>query len=422
MLKTAVFLYFIVLGWTGIVLGHTWIRPYVVAGVWLAVSAAFLILYRPRGRRIRANAVDLEVFVLLMCLLGGTLLAGMNPKTLNYLLAYGFVFGVGYGVVRLALSSPNGYHAGMMGNWIGVLIVCVIGLLEFFLKLNFDSNLSEYLPKIKPDNATELFAGMRLPRVYSLAPEPTILGFYLNTLGVLALGWVSVYRSRKLFLMTLVLISSTYVLAGSAAAFGGLIVGILLLVLRKVFAARMRVYGYWRWFVLVLLLCAVVVMPSIGQWTMLDKLANPETYSGSRFERWVSGLTDIAEAGPLGKGLGFVSSESGGGSYLNWYLTVGVDGGWISALLVLLILGTGFYYIWKSAGPLRDWYLVAFVAGAVHFNAIATFFNPFLWTLLALFFAGESVRGKLRQHAITDSGKFQGDRASMFVQAESSGI
>ena len=133
--------------------------------------------------------------------------------------------------------------------------------------------------------------------------------------------------------------------------------------------------------------------------SLLTKLLNPEAGSSDRFLRWQEGMDAIRVSGPFGEGLGN-SALTDAGSYINWYLTLGVDGGWLALLIVLVALFYTATIVLVSNIPLRSWFFVAIVAGTVQFNAIATFFNPFLWAVIALFFSFRSASKAVSRSAV----------------------
>lgn len=385
-------IYFLVVGWTGIVLGSDWFRPYVIVGLLLSIAVGVSALFAP-SHKLRISSVDIVVYLFVVWLLMSLFFAGFNRQSFNYLLAYCFVFGVGYGVVRIAIGDMHRFRLAMDANVWAVLFVCAFALFEFLWKLNGFGSMAEFLPKIKPDQAAQSIGGLRLPRTYSLMPEPGILGFYLNTLGILALGWLYQNKRTFKFMLTVFLMLVVYVMSGSAGAIGSLFLGILSFVLTW-FCGPLRAFlKKSRIIIFALFVMSGIAVCSISDWSALSKLSDPATYSGSRFASWGAGWRQFQLAGLAGNGLGYVATTQSG-SFINWYLTLGVDGGWMATFMAMGLVATALVSVWKSNSALKGWYFVGICAGAVQLNSIATFFNPFLWALIAVFVAEHGIRDR----------------------------
>lgn len=115
------------------------------------------------------------------------------------------------------------------------------------------------------------------------------------------------------------------------------------------------------------------------------KVTLQQESAGSRPIRWLHDLKLVSLSPIVGHGPGY-ASESGRGSSVNWYLFLTMEGGLISSVPVLLFMLFSFMRIYLSKIPGRLWFMSAFMAGAIHLAAISTFFHPFLWMLLIIFF------------------------------------
>ena len=92
-------------------------------------------------------------------------------------------------------------------------------------------------------------------------------------------------------------------------------------------------------------------------------------------------------------GVGSTNATGTRGSNINWYIFLTVEGGLLSSIPIMLFLVFSFVRIAYSRVPGKMWFLVGLTAGAVHFLAISTFFYPFLWILLIMFFLAEYSMG-----------------------------
>lgn len=381
------YLFFFTVGWTGLYLGNAWLRPYVITGAILFFYLSLKFLSRPILPRRAFGTVELFLLVFFAyCLVLGVF--NPNTKTAAYLVAYAVVFLIAYVVPKIYLLGENKYFLVMRANSHGVAFICSFAILEVIAKSLWNIHIIDFLPKSKPDVATTTFGGLRIHRAYSLMPEPTILGMYLNTLGLLALYWVHFNAARLTRRFFYLIFSAAYILAGSSAAIISLAASILFFislsaaVWRPVAAkAVAAIIGLF-----VLGLPVVLLSPFgsyITQLGFVKKLLDPSTYSTARFQLWLEGIEVFKQSNGIGNGLGYISAHTDG-SYINWYLSLIIESGVVGTAAILGVLLASVITAWRMDKTTRPWFFIAIVAGTIHFFAVSTFFYPYLFVVIAI--------------------------------------
>jgi len=102
-------LYVITIGWTGVMIIQEWIRPYILI--------CTIILLYVISKIIKKNKIYYKVFgirdSLLICFIVYVIALSFflpNPKTFNYILAYGFVFTIAYSVTKYFFAINTNNH------------------------------------------------------------------------------------------------------------------------------------------------------------------------------------------------------------------------------------------------------------------------------------------------------------------------
>lgn len=392
MAKFIVFLFFITVGWTGLDLIHEWVRLYILVGVIILLYLLTLMLSKKLPRYIINAFVLQDIFLVAFIFLGlvGVLLS-QNEKSLSYVAAYFVVFTSSYMILKIFLIATNSLEFALTCNVIGVFIVFVYVAIEIYLKEMHGILMSEIIPKFTPDAALATFEGRQFYRVYGPMTEPSILGLYLNTLGVIGLWWASRILDRKLFVAYLLIFVVTYYFAHSAAAFASLLIasGFVIFYQKPALMLKFLILSL----LFVILSVSIFALSDIvlesGNSSVIDKLFGTMDGTSDRFIIWQEGWQQIQEAGLFGRGLGFVAtvmSASGGerGSYTNWYLSLLIESGFIGFLLFAAFFSMVISRARLLNRDLRLWMLLAILSGLIHFVAISTFFEPFLLVCIAL--------------------------------------
>jgi len=346
-----------------------------------------------------------------------------NAKTANYVLAYLYVFGAGYLGLKLVLYRYTSVEKLFWVNMAAVLFVAAFSVGDLLLDKLVNVDIQQYIPRVKPARATynALFR-----RSYGLATEPTILGFYLNTLGPLALWQLwrlrSIGTAIKGVFTGVVFLGWLFTFSAAALVFMGISLVAVSAVrcmgwvcgrprrpkqteggrpLRRTIqrGARPMVTGglftrqsLWR-AAGVVLIGGVLLGYAATHFPYIKEIAGPlvakATLTGTtsvedRMSRWQAGLESIPMHPVWGIGPGCLSSQ-GRGSTTNWYLFLTVEAGVAGALPFVLFLAYSCVQILRSQVPGKFWFLTGVIAGGLHFCVVSTVHHPFLWALLAIF-------------------------------------
>ncbi|MDN3517827.1 hypothetical protein QWY84_09410 [Aquisalimonas lutea] len=408
-------LFFIVIGWDGVVLGNPVIRPPVVIGA-LLIPSLFVLAVTHSGRRI-VGIFRLEDIALLIFLVAIVASWFFNPVSTDpaYVAAYTFVFVGFYFAPKFFLDGKFGGGAVLRCNLIGVALVVLYVYTEVALAATSDIELGQWVGKLKEEDALATVLGVRWPRAYGLSEEPLNLALYLACAGALAV-WFAWRCSRKLGVIVLCATIVAWALAFSTAGLVAAVIGFAAVISKWFIRKARQRYGLFRKSTVVTALVGGVGLamgialiaagPMAGvEFSVIDKL---ERYgSGPRFK---NALETLERIGPtdtpfFGVGLGSGLSDIGG-SAINWYLTLLYQGGLIPLTFILLFLFTIVLRHFRGASSLSDVGLfVSFYAG-VHYLATATFFQPAAWVVLAVIGALESSgNGQVAVTRRSDDGK-----------------
>jgi len=368
-------------------------------GPWLKLWVIFTLAVIPltlisvfRVGRISVSCYKGEDLLILLLFLALVISSFFRPSplSLNYLFAYFFIFIICYLYLKGVFHNFISPRQLLKANFVGVYFVTFFVLLDFFCWFLLHIDLQEFIPRTRDPSAVY----MRLfRRSYGFATEPTILAFYFNTLGVMAV-WYAWYRlpiARHLRFFLVSLAFFAWLTTFSAVAFVALPVSFLISVV---------VTKFWNPFinykVVMVFFCSVVITSAFMLLTLDDdslhyvlplyeKVTLQQVGEGARPERWMNDVQIISERPFLGQGLGFASS-SGRGSSVNWYLFLTMEGGLISSVPIMLFIFVSYLRIASKKIPGQIWFMSAFLAGSIHLFAISAFFHPFLWFLLILYF------------------------------------
>ena len=402
-------------------------------GPWFPIHVVLLLtavgLYLPviiAGRRFSRSIYPFEDIFIYIGIIA-VMISGIlhpNEKTVNYLMAYFYIFGVGYFALKLLLYHKTSVKRLLAVNTIGVLFVAGFVVFEVLLERFIGFDVQAYIPRTEVSSATY---NAIVRRAYGFATEPTILAYYFNTLGPLALWQLWKFKSvsnlTKCFLSAVVVLG--WLCTFSAAGVGFMIISILVVLViklqdatttrRKVFFEknlRRNINSRWlipvsapqlsgraagknkpAWRVLVIFIVILfIIFYSVGHFKFIKETIKPlvmkvalQDASGrGRVNRWSYAIGNIFDSPFFGKGIGCLSSVDMGSS-ANWYLFLTLESGIIAIIPFTLFLMFSLLRILKSKITQKYWFLVGFLAGVFHFTVISTIQHPFLWLLLAIF-------------------------------------
>ena len=419
-MSTLLYLYIFTIGWTGAFALGLWFPLHVV--LLLAAAGLFLPVFLT-GKKFPGHLYHFEDVFPYLGIMIITIAAFLhhNEKTYNYLLAYFYIFGLGYYALKLFLYKKTTINRLFDVNTAAVLTTAAFAVTEVFLHKYLNLDIQEYIPRFFPHNS---MYSPGWPRAYALATEPGILAHYFNTLGPLALWQLWRYRFLSAILksgLTLLVITA-WLFTFSAAGFAFMFVGVVVVVLIRLidefrrmgfspcsltYEKPVRVVGSAispkKAAPGIILLGLVVLFVFLVFWNSKYSLSFQEASEpvhtkislrdsssvSDRLSRWETALAGIAEKPIFGNGIGCLGSRQEGSS-TSWFLFLALESGIPATILFVLFLAFSFRRIWKSQQPYRYWFLAGFLASVLHFNVVSTIHHPFLWVLLALFHVAEN--------------------------------
>lgn len=429
-------IYIFVCSWSGVI--HFYSRPlhfYLLLLALLTYLFTLSISGATFPRRLYSGSDVLIVFALIWLALNTVLLP--NDKSINFLLAYFYIFGVGYLCLKPLLYKNISIKTFLRTNYYAVMFVAAFAIVELCLALFSSIVIQDYLPRVTPTGATYL--GFLL-RSYGLSVEPTNLALYFNTLGPFALYYVwNVMGGRfPIKLMVSAIMASGLIVTFSASgyfffAFALMVVTVLkygrqilsVLVSRynapaKGWFSQNVIFKFttlmMACFVIIVVVTSVPIMANSAKYYLTpiyNKITfkNAGSVSGSVSDRtglWTKSLNEVYEAPLFGSGLGFYSANDRGSS-VNWYLFLAAETGIVTVILFVLFLLSVFFTIIKSNVAMKYYYLFGFVAASGHFATISTIQDPFLWILISVFFV-DRIRTEHLAFSYRNYNKFRSDR------------
>lgn len=392
------FLYIFFASWTNAYeLGRYLPIPNLLA-IFLSI---LLILYLlSASLRIKFNYMPYrkEDLLLLLCLfmLSFSGMLHPNEKTINYILAYSFTFIVSYFLLKGIFCKFVTIQDALKINLIAILFVSLFLVVEFGLSYFFSISIQNFIPRTVDAQGTYLTI---FNRSYGFSNEPTNVAMYLNTLAPIGLWQLWMWRRKrklilKLFLTFLVILG--WLTTFSAAAVVGLTVSMFLsfgLIWLRNPQSMFRLQISTMVWILVVVICVISLSTNKNIRMTISEFLQPITYKitlqdsgeGSRISRWKKDIRDIEIRPFIGSGPGYRSSKLGSSS-VNWYLFILLEGGIASFVPLILFIGFSALRILNSSVPGKYFFLIGFLAGAIHLSAVSTFYDPFLWLLLILFY------------------------------------
>jgi len=398
--------YIFFISWNGVFAINEWLR---VPVYFLLPALFFALFFSVRSGRFVISSFRIEDLLILLFLLIYYLsaLVNMNPSGFNYVLAYFFVFFAQYLMIKFILFSfttPRQFYAI---NTAAIIFICVFLVTNQAL-LFFDViDLQNSLPRLSKDaTATYNTAYNSFVRGYAFSTEPGVVAFYLNILGPIALWYFwnktgfSITVKTVIILMTIFGWLLTFSAAGAAFLVIGYLLATFLLNFRLIninFRVNKKVItriSFFSIFFVVIFFyqgTQVFLKPMVAKLTLTDNLKT----TSHRIERIEEGFKLALDKPLLGYGPRYFTS-AGESSTLNWYLMLLVESGWVSFFMMIAFLISVLFRMLKSSLPNRFPYLVGFFAGSLHLGVISTFYHPFLWLLIAMFYVDEIKSNSLK--------------------------
>ncbi|SIR46716.1 hypothetical protein [Halanaerobium kushneri] len=386
-----IFLYVFTISWVDTFSLGDWFPLHVLIGS--AIFFIFFIKTLLRNGKINFNVINVDDLFLLIAIFGmlTSSLFNSNIKSINYIMAYLYVFLIGYLSLKIIFFQTISFKSLLRFNFLGVLFVSIFSVIEFFLELFFKINIQTLLPRHKEAKAVY----MGISRSYAFSPEPGVVAFYFTTLAPIAVWYLwSFSRIKKInkVLLSLIMLSgwlSTFSAAGLVFLPLSFFIStfiILFLNKKNITISKNRLMYIWILIIIIFILFYFNIdVISYYFRGIYDKVTFRNISSGQdRLSRWVYGLNNIKDNLLFGTGLGNTSVQ-GRGSTTNWYMFLTLEGGIISSFPIFIFLLLSFIRIFKSNIKGKIFFLTGFIGGTMHFLVISTFQHSFLWLLLIIF-------------------------------------
>ena len=383
--------YIFFISWVDSFMFGRWLRIHVIIALLLVMLFLFSLL---RGFRVSLRAYKFEDIFLLMLLpcLSISAIKNSNSHTINYILAYLYTFWGAFLILKGVFCNVSNWRKALNANTLGIMFVSLFVICEFCLEYFWSIDIQEYIHRDREARAT--YIGV-FSRSYGLATEPTILAFYFNTLGPIGMwnlckwyNWNRIWKKAAVIVFVIAWVT-TFSAAGLVFLPASIIISCGLIMLKKS-GAKISVRKVLKvWLVMGLILTSFAFAQSKYEITryalpLWRKISLQQT-GYMRPQKWREGIETIKKHIILGQGLG-ARSESGRSSNINWYIFLTAEGGVISSVPILLFLFFTFIRIYQSNVGGKLWFMSGFLAGTMHLMVVSTFFHPFLWLLIILFF------------------------------------
>ena len=363
-------------GWTDVAKINDWLPIY---QYWIIILI-LLNLFNP-VLKLYWNKEDYFLSISLFILIISSLI-NFNSKTINYVLAYSYVFIIVYFFIKsIFLNYSEHIKYFMRMNMYAIIFLCFYSVIEFIAEFLFALDTSKFIFKSKEATATYLPG---ISRSYGFSTEPTTFALYLNILGPLAILKIKEYYSSisiKFFLYTLIFFGWFFTF--SAAGFLFLFLSIFLsIILTKQVSNIINVKNI---FISLSIIILVFNFLSID-FSFFDKILGKITLSGTgtsvsqRFDVYNTAIERFTQNPFLGSGLGFTSSLNEMSS-INWYLTILTNGGILALTFILLFFFFKFLRIDFIDHEYKLFFYISFFSAVFGLAATSTFYNPFIWIL-----------------------------------------
>ncbi len=374
--------------WTDAFSFFAWISiPIVLSCVFIIIT--FII----QGKNaFQFNSDSDKISFLLISLLLISAAYNSNASSTNYIFTYIFAFIFLNIYLRNGIVRYGNYGTIKIANIVSVLFIATFIYLDFYFEFFLGNSLQIYLSRSVEPIATYFI----FPRAYAFSEEPTYLGWYLNTLGIMALyhGFQYLKHHNYLKLLLIVYFFGSWVLTFSAATFAFLpfafcLVWVIFLLKNKgkVHINFKRIFVY-----LVTVVCLVYILVGVIELRilssffegMIDKISFNSTGDNVRSIRLSSDLGIAFQNILLGKGPGYFASLDQGSS-LNLFLFITLEAGIGAFLLLIAFYATKFKDIILSNSQESFIYAVTFVAGVAHLSTMTQYYHLNIWLLLSMF-------------------------------------
>lgn len=358
---------------------------------WLPLYQFFLIpiliLGTIKGLRFIDYKLDLLLLMMLIFLFISSAM-NENSKTINYVVAYSYVIFGMYFVFKSSLITSNvDFNSLLKANFYGIVLLSIYIIFEVFLKILLDFDISVYLYRTRETTAT---FSLGLPRAYGFSTEPTSVAWYLNSFAPLAIYYL--INNFKTFMAKYVLILTiicSFILTFSSAGFLYLFLGLFFITIKynlyRIFLGKIFLFHAMLFLSSILFIDPIYDGISYFSEGIFDKIfLNSEYKSVSqRVDATMIAVSRFSQSPIIGSGLGLTSSL-GEMSPMSWYLILLTNGGLLASLPFVVFSSLKVYQVLGIKDSIGIYMAFSLIVSLLSLTTTAIFFNPFLWTLLAV--------------------------------------
>ena len=380
-MKLLIFLYLMFLSGTDIFRFYEWLPLYQYFLIPIILLAIF------KGVRFIDYKPDIFLLVMLAILIFSSLV-NWNIKSLNYIMAYLYVIFGMYFLFKSALITSNiNFNSLLKANFYGVMLLSTYIICEILFKFFFDFDITIFLHRTR--ETTALFSPY-IYRAYGFSTEPTATAWYLNSFGPLAIYFlINKFKAFMTKYLMILIIIIAFIFTFSSAALLFLFLGLIFIIIK--YNLYRKFFGNIFFFHFVLFLFLIVFIEPIHDAIyyyfegIIHKITLNNEYK-SVVQRLIgveTALTRFSQSPIIGSGLGLTSSL-GEMSPMSWYLILITNGGLLAFLSLFIFLAIKFYEVLVIKESIGIFMTFSLLVTFLSLSTTAAFFNPFLWTLLAI--------------------------------------
>lgn len=397
------YLHIFTISWSGVLRINDWMPLpliFLVLAVLMILTRNFLQISVNRRVPIEFYKIDYLIVIafLLMCL---NVIFNPTPKSANYLLAYGVVFGLYLIFATTGLNKTTTDKILKYSYW-GINFICIFVIIEVSGRSAGFLDVFEWIPRTKDATAKAVsgenypsFQGVAFFRGYGLSTEPTQVGNYLACFAPYAIFYRAHILGKKIVLYT-VFLATAAMMTFSAALAAVILTAVLIWLIvtkRKIIMIRSAIlFGL----VLAFGFSLIIYFTGVGDllYAAYDKVSSKLLLTGGgtslnqRMANIEYGLGLIIDNPILGAGLGYMSSL-GRDSSINWYLFLASEAGifilsiftfWFSFHFISAVLN---YH--KTKNELFLYVAISIYGGMAYLFFLSTFQNLYLLTSILFY-------------------------------------
>ncbi|MDG1707556.1 MAG: hypothetical protein P8H03_02285 [Emcibacteraceae bacterium] len=375
--------------WTGVFVTVAWISiPIIIACLLIGL---FFLLKGGEILNFQRDSDKIAIFMIICILIAA--LYNSNVQSIISVSTYITAFIILNILLREGIVTFGNYNSIKLANIIGVFFVVIFIYIAFYYEFFLDIPIQDYMPRTKDARATYFI----FPRIYAFSTEPTHLGWYLNTLGIVALYHSFQYLKHRNYTKILLgaLFFGSWVLTFSVGSFVFLPFATLFVYTVLFIKKQERININFKWAlvcIFILTILVIFVQQTIDSniltlffERMIEKISYDGTGDNIRSIRFSSDLSIALQHVFLGKGPGYLSSMEQDSS-LNLYLFLFLEAGIFAVVFLCIFYVLLFREIIFSKSEDSIIFGIAYIAGIAHLFTMTQFYHTNIWLLLAMFY------------------------------------